>query len=151
MHNLFLFLLFQGTSHRRDMKRKGQNSCLLTSRRHKVGNEKWFKPFQYFYTKECCLTGDLSLLLVPVFFPPFLTREEKKKQKERKEELNLNGASAVWQALFKYPRSSRHLDRAWVIVCLCIADVIQWQKIPGHGKRMPFLCLSTDCEEEEQR
>lgn len=35
-------------------------------------------------------------------------------------------------------------------VCPCIADMIQWQKILGHEKTASYLCLSMDCDREEQ-
>lgn len=37
-----------------------------------------------------------------------------------------------------------------MVVCLCIADMIQWQRIPGHVKTVSHLCLSMDCDGEER-
>lgn len=37
-----------------------------------------------------------------------------------------------------------------MVVCLCIADMIQWQRIPGHVKTASHLCLSMDYDGEER-
>lgn len=52
--------------------------------------------------------------------------------------------------IFKMPKVIKSFTQS-LGDSLCIADMIQWQKIPGHGETASYFCLNTDCDGEEQR